>query len=158
MVAFALKQPGGFVWACKNYDGDVQSDSVAQGYGSLGLMTSVLICPDGKTVESEAAHGTVTRHYRQHQQGKETSTNPIASIFAWTRGLAHRGKLDDNQALIDFCQKLEDTCVETIEAGFMTKDLALCIKGTIDKVERSDYLATFDFMDKLAENLAAKMA
>jgi len=158
MVAFALKQPGGFVWACKNYDGDVQSDSVAQGYGSLGLMTSVLICPDGKTVESEAAHGTVTRHYRVHQKGGETSTNPIASIFAWTRGLAHRGKLDNNQPLIDFCQKLEEVCVETIEAGFMTKDLALCIKGTIDKVARSDYLNTFDFMDKLAENLAKKMS
>jgi len=158
MVAFALKQPGGFVWACKNYDGDVQSDSVAQGYGSLGLMTSVLICPDGKTVESEAAHGTVTRHYRQHQQGKETSTNPIASIYAWTRGLAHRGKLDDNQALIQFSKNLETVCVETIEAGFMTKDLALCIKGSIDKVLRSDYLNTFEFLDKLAENLKAKMA
>jgi len=158
MVAFALKQPGGFVWACKNYDGDVQSDSVAQGYGSLGLMTSVLICPDGKTVESEAAHGTVTRHYRQHQQGKETSTNPIASIYAWTRGLAHRGKLDDNQALIDFANKLEAVCVETIEAGFMTKDLALCIKGSIKNVQRSDYLNTFEFLDKLAENLKVKMA
>lgn len=156
MVAFALKQPGGFVWACKNYDGDVQSDSVAQGYGSLGLMTSVLLCPDGKTVESEAAHGTVTRHYRQHQQGKETSTNPIASIFAWTRGFAHRGKLDNNQALVEFAEKLEATCVETIEAGHMTKDLALCIKGTIDKVQRSDYMNTFEFMDKLAENLAKK--
>lgn len=158
MVAFALKQPGGFVWACKNYDGDVQSDSVAQGYGSLGLMTSVLVCPDGKTVESEAAHGTVTRHYRQHQQGKETSTNPIASIFAWTRGLAHRAKLDDNAPLADFCEKLEAVCVETIEAGFMTKDLALCIKGSISQVQRSDYLNTFEFLDKLAENLAAKMA
>lgn len=158
MVAFALKQPGGFVWACKNYDGDVQSDSVAQGYGSLGLMTSVLICPDGKTVEAEAAHGTVTRHFRVHQKGGETSTNPIASIFAWTRGLAHRGKLDNNQELIDFCQKLEDTCIETIESGHMTKDLALCIRGTIDKVERSDYMLTFDFMDKIAENLAKKMA
>lgn len=158
MVAFALKQPGGFVWACKNYDGDVQSDSVAQGYGSLGLMTSVLICPDGKTVESEAAHGTVTRHYRQHQQGKETSTNPIASIYAWTRGLAHRGKLDDNQPLIDFANNLEAVCVETIEAGFMTKDLALCIKGSIKNVQRSDYLNTFEFLDKLAENLKAKMA
>lgn len=156
MVAFALKQPGGFVWACKNYDGDVQSDSVAQGYGSLGLMTSVLVCPDGKTVESEAAHGTVTRHYRQHQQGKETSTNPIASIFAWTRGFAHRGKLDDNQELIDFAEKLEKTCIETIESGHMTKDLALCIKGTIDKVKREDYLNTFEFMDKIAENLAKK--
>jgi len=158
MVAFAMKQSGGFVWACKNYDGDVQSDSVAQGYGSLGLMTSVLICPDGKTVESEAAHGTVTRHFRQHQKGKETSTNPIASIYAWTRGLAHRGKLDDNQALIQFSNNLESVCVETIEAGFMTKDLALCIKGSIDKVLRSDYLNTFEFLDKLAENLKAKMA
>merc|ERR1712045_345105 len=158
MVAFALKQPGGFVWACKNYDGDVQSDSVAQGYGSLGLMTSVLVCPDGKTVESEAAHGTVTRHYRQHQQGKETSPNPIASIFAWTRGFAHRGKLDNNQALIQFSQNLEAVCVETIEAGFMTKDLALCIKGSIDKVQRSDYLNTFEFLDKLAENLGKKMS
>jgi len=158
MVAFALKQPGGFVWACKNYDGDVQSDSVAQGYGSLGLMTSVLVCPDGRTVEAEAAHGTVTRHYRFHQQGKETSTNPIASIFAWTRGFAHRGKLDGNQDLIDFANNLEATCIETIEAGFMTKDLALCIKGTIDKVQRTDYLNTFEFMDKLAENLAKKYA
>jgi len=157
MVAFALKQPGGFVWACKNYDGDVQSDSVAQGYGSLGLMTSVLICPDGKTVEAEAAHGTVTRHYRQHQQGKETSTNPIASIFAWTRGLNHRGKLDSNDRLMDFCSKLEAVCVETIEDGHMTKDLALCIKGSIDKVARSDYLNTFEFLDKLAENLKKKM-
>jgi isocitrate dehydrogenase len=156
MVAFAMKQSGGFVWACKNYDGDVQSDSVAQGYGSLGLMTSVLVCPDGKTVESEAAHGTVTRHYRQHQQGKETSTNPIASIFAWTRGFAHRGKLDDNKALIEFAEKLETTCIETIESGHMTKDLALCIKGTIDKVKREDYCNTFEFMDKIAENLAKK--
>jgi len=156
MVAFAMKQSGGFVWACKNYDGDVQSDSVAQGYGSLGLMTSVLVCPDGKTVESEAAHGTVTRHYRQHQQGKETSTNPIASIFAWTRGFAHRGKLDDNKALVEFAEKLEATCIETIESGHMTKDLALCIKGTIDKVKREDYCNTFEFMDKIAENLAKK--
>merc|ERR1712183_387088 len=158
MVAYAMKSEGGFVWACKNYDGDVQSDSVAQGYGSLGMMTSVLIHPDGKTLESEAAHGTVTRHYRMHQQGKETSTNPIASIYAWTRGLAHRGKLDDNQALIQFSKNLETVCVETIEAGFMTKDLALCIKGSIDKVLRSDYLNTFEFLDKLAENLKAKMA
>lgn len=129
MVASALKLEGGFIWACKNYDGDVQSDSVAQGFGSLGLMTSVLVCPDGKTIESEAAHGTVTRHYRMHQQGKETSTNPIASIFAWTRGLLHRAKLDNNKPLEDFATKLEETCIETIEAGFMTKDLALCIKG-----------------------------
>jgi len=125
MVAYAMKSEGGFVWACKNYDGDVQSDSVAQGYGSLGMMTSVLICPDGKTVEAEAAHGTVTRHYRMHQQGKETSTNPIASIFAWTRGLEHRAKLDNNEPLKRFCHALEAVCVETIEAGFMTKDLAI---------------------------------
>lgn len=157
MVAQAMKSKGGFVWACKNYDGDVQSDSVAQGYGSLGLMTSVLICPDGKTVESEAAHGTVTRHYRVHQKGGETSTNPIASIFAWTRGLGHRGKLDDNLELVKFANTLEQVCVETIEAGFMTKDLALCIRGSLDKVERKDYLNTFDFMDKLAENLQIAM-
>lgn len=121
MVAYAMKSEGGFVWACKNYDGDVQSDSVAQGYGSLGLMTSVLICPDGKTVEAEAAHGTVTRHYRMHQQGKETSTNPIASIFAWTRGLEHRAKLDENSKLKAFAETLEKVCIETIESGFMTK-------------------------------------
>merc|ERR1712226_589897 len=157
MVAQALKSSGAFVWACKNYDGDVQSDIVAQGYGSLGLMTSVLFCPDGKTVESEAAHGTVTRHYRQHQKGNETSTNPIASIFAWTRGLMHRAKLDENDRLMDFCSKLEAVCVETIEDGHMTKDLALCIKGSIDKVARSDYLNTFEFLDKLAENLKKKM-
>lgn len=158
MVAQAIKGKGGFVWACKNYDGDVQSDSVAQGYGSLGLMTSVLVCPDGKTVESEAAHGTVTRHYRQHQQGKETSTNPIASIFAWSRGLKHRGELDNNPDLVDFSEKLEQVCIETIEAGDMTKDLALCIKGSLDKVSREDYLNTFEFMDKLVENLEKKMA
>lgn len=158
MVAQALKSEGGFVWACKNYDGDVQSDSIAQGYGSLGMMTSVLICPDGKTVESEAAHGTVTRHYRQHQQGKETSTNPIASIFAWTRGLIHRAKLDSNEPLAVFAQNLETVCVETIESGAMTKDLALCIKGSLSKVERSDYLNTFDFLDKIAENLNKKQA
>lgn len=156
MVAYAMKSDGGFVWACKNYDGDVQSDSVAQGYGSLGLMTSVLICPDGKTVEAEAAHGTVTRHYRMYQQGKETSTNPIASIFAWTRGLMHRAKLDNNSALLDFAEKLEAVCIETIESGFMTKDLAICIKG-MNKVTRSDYLETFQFMDKLAENLKVKL-
>src|SRR5690606_6594368 len=130
MVAAALKWEGGFVWACKNYDGDVQSDTIAQGFGSLGLMTSVLLTPDGKTVEAEAAHGTVTRHYRMHQQGKETSTNPIASIFAWTRGLAFRGKLDNNQALIDFCHTLERVCVETVESGKMTKDLAVSIHGS----------------------------
>lgn len=155
MVAYAIKSEGGYVWACKNYDGDVQSDIVAQGYGSLGLMTSVLVAPDGKTVESEAAHGTVTRHYREHQKGKETSTNPIASIYAWTRGLIQRGKLDDNQALIDFATTLEQVCVETIEAGFMTKDLALCIHGS--KMERKHWLNTFDFMKKLEENLNAKL-
>ncbi|XP_057365255.1 isocitrate dehydrogenase [NADP] cytoplasmic-like [Daphnia carinata] len=157
MVAYAMKSEGGFVWACKNYDGDVQSDSVAQGYGSLGMMTSVLVCPDGKTVEAEAAHGTVTRHYRMHQQGKETSTNPIASIFAWTRGLEHRAKLDNNEPLKRFCSALESVCVETIEAGFMTKDLAICIKG-MNGVTRGDYLNTFEFMDKLAENLKIKLA
>ncbi|NWI82920.1 IDHC dehydrogenase, partial [Dryoscopus gambensis] len=157
MVAQALKSEGGFVWACKNYDGDVQSDSVAQGYGSLGMMTSVLICPDGKTVEAEAAHGTVTRHYRMHQKGQETSTNPIASIFAWTRGLAHRAKLDNNTSLRNFAVALEEVCIETIESGFMTKDLAACIKG-LPNVTRSDYLNTFEFMDKLAENLKQKLA
>jgi len=157
MVAQALKSEGGFVWACKNYDGDVQSDSVAQGYGSLGMMTSVLICPDGKTVESEAAHGTVTRHYRMHQQGKETSTNPIASIFAWTRGLAHRAKLDNNTDLNKFATSLEKVCIDTIESGFMTKDLAGCIKG-IANVKREDYLNTFEFLDKLAENLTKSLA
>ncbi|KAI1706178.1 isocitrate/isopropylmalate dehydrogenase domain-containing protein [Ditylenchus destructor] len=155
MVAQVMKSEGGFVWACKNYDGDVQSDTVAQGYGSLGLMTSVLVCPDGKTVEAEAAHGTVTRHYRQHQKGQETSTNPIASIFAWTRGLAHRGKLDNNQQLIDFANNLEDVCIETVEAGHMTKDLAICIKSA-SSVTRADYLNTEEFMNKLAENLAKK--
>src|ERR687886_1453057 len=127
MVAASLKWEGGYVWACKNYDGDVQSDTVAQGFGSLGLMTSVLTTPDGSIVEAEAAHGTVTRHYRQHQQGKPTSTNPIASIYAWTRGLAHRGKLDGNQALIDFADTLEDVVVKTVESGKMTKDLALLV-------------------------------
>lgn len=156
MVAQAMKSEGGFVWACKNYDGDVQSDSVAQGYGSLGMMTSVLLCPDGRTVEAEAAHGTVTRHYRMHQQGKETSTNPIASIFAWTRGLAHRAKLDSNKELAKFAENLEAVCVETIEAGFMTKDLALCVKGS-SGISRADYLNTFEFLDKLAENLQSKM-
>jgi len=157
MVAYAMKSEGGFVWACKNYDGDVQSDSVAQGYGSLGMMTSVLVCPDGKTVEAEAAHGTVTRHYRFYQQGKETSTNPIASIFAWTRGLAHRAKLDNNKPLAEFADKLESVCIETIEAGDMTKDLAICIKGMAN-VQRSDYLETFAFMDRLAENLRKKLS
>ncbi|KAK6019910.1 dehydrogenase, isocitrate/isopropylmalate family [Ostertagia ostertagi] len=129
MVAQAMKSDGGFVWACKNYDGDVQSDSVAQGYGSLGLMTSVLVCPDGRTVEAEAAHGTVTRHYRLHQKGQETSTNPIASIFAWTRGLAHRASLDNNMELAKFAENLEKVCIETMEDGYLTKDLAICIKG-----------------------------
>ncbi len=155
MVAFALKSNGGFVWACKNYDGDVQSDTVAQGYGSLGLMTSILITPDGKTVEAEAAHGTVTRHYRQYQQGKPTSTNPIASIFAWTRGLAYRGKFDNNQALIDFAQTLEDACIETVEKGKMTKDLALCIHG--DKLKESDYLNTEDFLNAIEETFKEKL-
>eukprot|EP01095_Lingulamoeba_sp_RSL-Kostka_P002529 TRINITY_DN133_c0_g2_i1.p1 TRINITY_DN133_c0_g2~~TRINITY_DN133_c0_g2_i1.p1 ORF type:complete len:433 (-),score=176.63 TRINITY_DN133_c0_g2_i1:84-1382(-) len=157
MVAYALKSQGAFVWACKNYDGDVQSDSIAQGFGSLGLMTSVLVCPDGKTIESEAAHGTVTRHYRRHMEGGETSTNPIASIFAWTRGLTHRAKLDNNQRLGAFCKALEEVCVETVESGKMTKDLALCVKGgDISKVKREDYLNTFEFMDAIAENLEAK--
>lgn len=151
MVASALKWNGNFVWACKNYDGDVQSDTVAQGFGSLGLMTSVLVTPDGKTMEAEAAHGTVTRHYRQHQQGKPTSTNPIASIFAWTRGLEHRGNLDSNQELVRFAQTLERVCVETVEAGFMTKDLAVCIYG--DKVTSDKYMNTEPFLAKLDENL-----
>lgn len=157
MVAYAMKSEGGFVWACKNYDGDVQSDSVAQGYGSLGLMTSVLISPDGKTVEAEAAHGTVTRHYRQYQKGQETSTNPIASIFAWTQGLYHRAKLDNNDALSKFCKTLEAVCIETIESGFMTKDLAICIKG-MNNVKRSDYMETFEFINKIADNLQKKLA
>jgi len=157
MVAYVLKSEGGYVWACKNYDGDVQSDTVAQGFGSLGLMTSVLIAPDGKTIEAEAAHGTVTRHYRLHQQGKETSTNPIASIFAWTRGLAHRAKLDNNAALADFAQILERVCIETIESGIMTKDLALCIKGTLENIKREDYVSTEEFMNKLASNLEQKL-
>ena len=155
MVASALKWNGNFVWACKNYDGDVQSDTVAQGFGSLGLMTSVLVTPDGKTMEAEAAHGTVTRHYRDHQAGKKTSTNPIASIFAWSRGLAHRGKLDDNAALIDFCTKLEQVCVETVESGKMTKDLAVCIHG--NKVAADQYLNTEDFLEALNVNLKAKL-
>lgn len=155
MVASAMKWNGGFVWACKNYDGDVQSDTVAQGFGSLGLMTSVLVTPDGKTVEAEAAHGTVTRHYRQHQQGKETSTNPIASIFAWTRGLAHRGKLDENQALIDFANTLEEVCIETVESGRMTKDLAMLVHG--DKMTSDDYLTTQEFLNALDEGLKAKL-
>jgi isocitrate dehydrogenase len=155
MVASALKWNGQFVWACKNYDGDVQSDTLAQGFGSLGLMTSVLVTPDGKTMEAEAAHGTVTRHYRMHQQGKPTSTNPIASIYAWTRGLAFRGKLDGNQALIDFAEKLESICVETVESGKMTKDLALTIHGK--ELKEEHYLTTEAFMSAIKENLDAKM-
>ena len=151
MVASCLKWNGAFVWACKNYDGDVQSDTVAQGFGSLGLMTSVLITPDGKTMEAEAAHGTVTRHYRMHQQGKPTSTNPIASIYAWTRGLEHRGKLDSNQPLIKFAQTLEQVCVQTVESGKMTKDLAACIYG--DKVTADKYLNTEVFLDEIDKNL-----
>lgn len=156
MVAACLKWNGAFVWACKNYDGDVQSDTVAQGFGSLGLMTSVLVTPDGKTMEAEAAHGTVTRHYRQHQQGKPTSTNPIASIFAWTRGLAHRAKLDDNAELARFCRALEEVCVETVESGKMTKDLAVCIYG--DGVTKEQYLTTEGFLDALDANLKAKLS
>lgn len=156
MVASALKWNGNFVWACKNYDGDVQSDTVAQGFGSLGLMTSVLITPDGKTMEAEAAHGTVTRHYRQHQQGKPTSTNPIASIFAWTRGLEHRGNLDGNTALVNFAQTLERICVETVEAGYMTKDLAVCIYG--DKVPADKFLNTEPFLEMLDKNLKAALS
>ncbi|MDP6518187.1 MAG: NADP-dependent isocitrate dehydrogenase [Alphaproteobacteria bacterium] len=152
MVACALKWEGGFVWACKNYDGDVQSDTVAQGFGSLGLMTSVLLTPDGDVVEAEAAHGTVTRHFRQHQQGRETSTNPIASIFAWTRGLAYRGKFDGTPEVQAFAQTLEKVCVDTVEAGFMTKDLAILI-GPDQR-----WLTTNQFLDKLDENLTAAMA
>ncbi len=157
MVASSLKWNGNFVWACKNYDGDVQSDIVAQSFGSLGLMTSVLITPDGKVMESEAAHGTVTRHYREHQKGKPTSTNPVASIFAWTRGLEFRGRLDNNETLIQFCNTLEKVCVETIEAGQMTKDLAVCIHG--NNVEhKKHYLYTEEFLDVLAKNLEKKLA
>ncbi|WP_022719665.1 NADP-dependent isocitrate dehydrogenase [Rhodopseudomonas sp. B29] len=152
MVAAALKWSGGYVWACKNYDGDVQSDTVAQGYGSLGLMTSVLMTPDGKTVEAEAAHGTVTRHYREHQKGKATSTNSIASIFAWTRGLAHRAKLDSNKDLARFADTLEKVCVQTVEAGFMTKDLALLVGAD------QRWLSTEGFLDKVAENLTKAMS
>lgn len=155
MVAAALKWNGAFVWACKNYDGDVQSDTVAQGFGSLGLMTSTLVTPDGKTMEAEAAHGTVTRHFRMHEQGKPTSTNPIASIFAWTRGLAFRGKLDGNQKLIDFCSAVESVCVETVESGKMTKDLALCIHGK--ELKEEHYLNTQDFLAALDENLQTKI-
>ncbi|TWG95478.1 isocitrate dehydrogenase (NADP) [Mesorhizobium sp. J18] len=152
MVASSLKWSGGYVWACKNYDGDVQSDTVAQGFGSLGLMTSVLMTPDGKTVEAEAAHGTVTRHYRQHQKGEETSTNSIASIFAWTRGLAHRAKLDNNAELAKFADTLEKVCIQTVESGFMTKDLALLIGAD------QPWLSTTGFLDKIDENLQRAMA
>jgi len=151
MVACAMKWSGKYIWACKNYDGDVQSDTVAQGYGSLGLMTSVLLAPDGKTMEAEAAHGTVTRHFRMHQQGKETSTNPIASIFAWARGLAHRGKLDNNEELIKFANTLEKVCIECVEGGSMTKDLAILIGPS------TKYLTTNQFLDEIADNLKNKL-
>ncbi len=150
MVASAIKWKGGFVWACKNYDGDVQSDIVAQGFGSLGLMTSTLVTPDGKTLEAEAAHGTVTRHFRRHQKGEQTSTNPIASIFAWTRGLMHRGKLDNNQELINFCKTLEEVCIETVEDGKMTKDLAMLVFR--DDLVDSNFLTTQQFLDELKKN------
>jgi isocitrate dehydrogenase len=157
MVASALKWNGNFVWACKNYDGDVQSDTVAQGFGSLGLMTSVLVTPDGQTMESEAAHGTVTRHFRDHQAGKPTSTNPIASIFAWTRGLEFRGKLDNNQALINFCHTLEKVCVDVVESGKMTKDLAVCIHG--NKVSHGEhYLYTQEFLDAIDAELSIRLS
>ena len=155
MVAQVLKWDGGIVWACKNYDGDVQSDTVAQGFGSLGMMTSVLMCPNGRTIETEAAHGTVTRHYRDHQAGKATSTNPVASIFAWTQGLAHRGKLDNTPELVHFAQTLEKVCVQTIEGGKMTKDLAVSIYG--NNVPAGSYLNTADFLDALASNLEAAL-
>ncbi len=155
MVASALKWNGNFVWACKNYDGDVQSDTVAQGFGSLGLMTSTLVTPDGKTMEAEAAHGTVTRHYREHQKGNKTSTNPIASIFAWTRGLEFRGKLDGNDALVNFCHALEKVCIETVESGHMTKDLAICIHGKETTPEH--YMYTEDFLALLDTNLRKKL-
>ena len=151
MVASAIKWSGGYVWACKNYDGDVQSDIVAQGFGSLGLMTSVLMTPDGQTLEAEAAHGTVTRHYRQHQRGEQTSTNPIASIFAWTRGLAHRAKLDSNDALLNFALTLEKVCIDTVESGFMTKDLALLVGPD------QGWMTTTGFLDKIDENLKKAM-
>ena len=155
MVASALKWNGNFIWACKNYDGDVQSDTVAQGFGSLGLMTSVLMTPDGETIEAEAAHGTVTRHYREHQKGRPTSTNPIASIFAWTRGLAFRGKLDNNQPLIDFSNLVEKVCIDVVESGKMTKDLALSIYG--ENLKPENYLTTEQFMDELIKLLNSRM-
>ncbi len=156
MVAAALKWEGGFVWACKNYDGDVQSDTLAQGFGSLGLMTSVLVTPDGKTVEAEAAHGTVTRHFREYQKGRPTSTNPVASIFAWSRGLAHRARLDNNPELLTFCQTLESTVIQTVELGLMTKDLALLIHG--EKTKPEHYLHTDDFMQAIENNLRFKLS
>jgi isocitrate dehydrogenase len=156
MVASAIKWKGGFVWACKNYDGDVQSDIVAQGFGSLGLMTSTLVTPDGKTLEAEAAHGTVTRHFRRHQKGEQTSTNPIASIFAWTRGLMHRGKLDNNQELINFFKTLEEVCIETVEDGKMTKDLAMLVFR--DDLVDSNFLTTQQFLDELKKNLNQKLS
>ena len=156
MVAAAMKWNGGFVWACKNYDGDVQSDTVAQGFGSLGLMTSTLVTPDGNTMEAEAAHGTVTRHYRNHLKGEKTSTNPIASIFAWTRGLAFRGKLDGNQDLINFCNLLENVCVETVESGKMTKDLAMLIYN--EKLTRENYQTTEEFLNEIKLNLEKKLS
>tara|TARA_B100002051_G_C16398720_1_gene468767 strand:- start:232 stop:675 length:444 start_codon:yes stop_codon:yes gene_type:complete len=146
-----MKWNGNYIWACKNYDGDVQSDTIAQGFGSLGLMTSVLMTPDGNTIEAEAAHGTVTRHYRLHQQGKETSTNPIASIFAWARGLYHRAKIDNNEQLKKFVKTLETVCIETVESGFMTKDLAILISSS------TKYLTTSQFLDKIDENLKKKL-
>jgi isocitrate dehydrogenase len=155
MVASALKWHGSFVWACKNYDGDVQSDTVAQGFGSLGLMTSTLLTPDGKTMEAEAAHGTVTRHYRMHQRGEKTSTNPIASIFAWTQGLNFRGKLDGNKELMKFCETLEKVCVATVESGKMTKDLAVCIYG--NKVAENQYLTTENFLQEIKQRLIASL-
>ncbi len=154
MVAQVIKSEGGYVWALKNYDGDVQSDIIAQGFGSLGLMASTLVCPDGKTIETEAAHGTVTRHYREHQAGKATSTNPIASIFAWTGGLAHRAKLDGISSMLELCENIEKACIETVEKGFMTKDLALCVHK--DKMTQNDYLTTDLFIDKIAETLESK--
>ena len=156
MVAQVLKWEGGIVWACKNYDGDVQSDNIAQGFGSLGLMTSVLVCPNGRTIETEAAHGTVTRHFREHQKGKKTSTNPIASIFAWTQGLAHRGKLDETPELIRFAHTLEKACVATVESGKMTKDLALTVYG--NNVPEGSYLYTEDFLDAVAARLSEELA
>jgi len=155
MVAQTMKSEGGFVWACKNYDGDVQSDSVAQGFGSLGLMTSELLTPDGKIMEAEAAHGTVTRHFREHQKGRETSTNPIASIFAWTRGLGHRAKIDKNNELLKFAEALERVCIETVESGIMTKDLALTVHG--NEMKREHWVTTNEFLNTVRKNLEKKL-